>query len=501
MKSIKIGRSSSNDYTLTSPAVSQQHAILTIYDDGRASIKDLNSTNGTFVNGKKIVVETFIRQGDSIMLGNVPFDWTKAAASAGNVGGRTRVSVGGGLGGMTVGRATDNSNVMSYPDVSSHHARLSVGPDGNVVISDLNSTNGTFVNGARITGSAVLKRGDRVMLANKYPLQWEHLIPGGGGGGIVPPKKKQNNTVLIASLSGVAVVVLAVVAYFLLPYILGPKTWTPEEIYSHYKKSEALIYVESAYVATMDGKPLGEVFENTTYWNIDENGEAKISGPMASTGTGFFISEDGKLMTNRHVVTDPNVEANCEKIKKAIQNALYSMFGVSAQVMSFVDKINVEYKVGYIGIAINDTHLSTREDLSPCSIIKVSKDAELDLAIIQLNSKKTPSEVVNLIDLNTAATAEEMKLGSELYTIGFPQGLTFGSTSIGLEANNQDGKITQECGEYLYGMNISVHHGASGSPVFNKYGKFAGVVVSGYADVTQGYNFAISPIKAAEFGK
>ena len=56
MKSIKIGRSSSNDYTLTSPAVSQQHAILTIYDDGRASIKDLNSTNGTFVNGKKIVV-------------------------------------------------------------------------------------------------------------------------------------------------------------------------------------------------------------------------------------------------------------------------------------------------------------------------------------------------------------------------------------------------------------------------------------------------------------
>ena len=74
MKSIKIGRSSSNDYTLTSPAVSQQHAILTIYDDGRASIKDLNSTNGTFVNGKKIVVETFIRQGDSIMLGNVPFD-------------------------------------------------------------------------------------------------------------------------------------------------------------------------------------------------------------------------------------------------------------------------------------------------------------------------------------------------------------------------------------------------------------------------------------------
>ena len=50
-------------------------------------------------------------------------------------------------------------------------------------------------------------------------------------------------------------------------------------------------------------------------------------------------------------------------------------------------------------------------------------------------------------------------------------------------------------------MNISVNNGASGSPVFNKYGKFAGVVVSGYADVTQGYNFAISPIKAAEFGK
>ena len=96
--------------------------------------------------------------------------------------------------------------VVSYGDVSSHHAVLQQSPSGDVTIVDNNSTNGTYVNGHKVN-SCVLKRGDKVMLANRYPLDWEHYIKG------KPARKKKN----IALISGIVagVVVLAALCVFL----------------------------------------------------------------------------------------------------------------------------------------------------------------------------------------------------------------------------------------------------------------------------------------------
>ncbi len=47
---------------------------------------------------------------------------------------------------VTVGRAPDNEIVLSFPTVSGHHLRLDVAPD-EVLITDLNSTNGTMLKG------------------------------------------------------------------------------------------------------------------------------------------------------------------------------------------------------------------------------------------------------------------------------------------------------------------------------------------------------------------
>jgi pSer/pThr/pTyr-binding forkhead associated (FHA) protein len=57
----------------------------------------------------------------------------------------------------TVGRVEDNAFQIAEPSVSSHHAEIILrGED--VVIKDLNSTNGTYVNGEKVT-EAVLKPG------------------------------------------------------------------------------------------------------------------------------------------------------------------------------------------------------------------------------------------------------------------------------------------------------------------------------------------------------
>jgi hypothetical protein len=65
---IKIGRKPENHICLKDPKVSRFHAILR-FEDSFLNIVDLNSTNGTSVNGEKIVTEQKLYSGDQIRVG------------------------------------------------------------------------------------------------------------------------------------------------------------------------------------------------------------------------------------------------------------------------------------------------------------------------------------------------------------------------------------------------------------------------------------------------
>jgi len=63
---------------------------------------------------------------------------------------------------LAIGRHPDAD--ISMPDdtfMSGKHASLEIRPDG-VWVIDLSSTNGTFVNGRRVTGDASVRKGDRI---------------------------------------------------------------------------------------------------------------------------------------------------------------------------------------------------------------------------------------------------------------------------------------------------------------------------------------------------
>jgi hypothetical protein len=62
-----LGRAGGCDLELDDPTVSKRHARIAY--DGSPSIEDLGSTNGTFVNGKRIEGVAQLRRGDRIGLG------------------------------------------------------------------------------------------------------------------------------------------------------------------------------------------------------------------------------------------------------------------------------------------------------------------------------------------------------------------------------------------------------------------------------------------------
>jgi len=61
----------------------------------------------------------------------------------------------------TIGRATGADFIVDAPLVSRVHCRLTALPSGELEVRDLDSTNGTFINGSRIE-TARLASGDRL---------------------------------------------------------------------------------------------------------------------------------------------------------------------------------------------------------------------------------------------------------------------------------------------------------------------------------------------------
>ena len=66
-KQIVIGRSSELDMVLVEDMVSRKHAKISV-GEGKITIEDLGSTNGTFVNGEK-VKQSRLKEGDRILIG------------------------------------------------------------------------------------------------------------------------------------------------------------------------------------------------------------------------------------------------------------------------------------------------------------------------------------------------------------------------------------------------------------------------------------------------
>ena len=85
---VTLGRDPTNTVPVVDPSVSRKHCLLRREEDGRYQIRDLESRNGTVVNGLA-VKEQWLRHGDEIAIGDSVFllllEDTKRAASASQV--------------------------------------------------------------------------------------------------------------------------------------------------------------------------------------------------------------------------------------------------------------------------------------------------------------------------------------------------------------------------------------------------------------------------------
>jgi len=164
-----IGRASANDIVIPNPVVSRQHAQL----EQRGLdywLTDLGSTNGTSVNGRRVVQSQKLKDGDIIRVGDqqgnsvgLTFHGATGARQPigtihlGQLDEIMRLPV------FTIGRDPANQVHLDHPVVSRCHAKVKQTAQGHA-IRDLGSSNGTFVNGQPLQGACPLQTGDVVQI-------------------------------------------------------------------------------------------------------------------------------------------------------------------------------------------------------------------------------------------------------------------------------------------------------------------------------------------------
>lgn len=246
----RLGRAESNTIRLTDRNVSRNHAILKKNGQGWL-VRDLQSYNGTYINGIRVVGDVVANHGDIVQLGDYRLELVNEAlrpqAEPGapapapqvppvHMRPNRLVVVVGPQPGMefpldrdliTIGRSEDANISINHSSVSRLHAELIALGNGRFEIIDKGSANGIRVNGVDLR-RGILEAGDALELGDvrlrfvgagkiyRAGIDPSQRLPRD----LIPPPKPSISVGKLVGI-GIAVGVLLILGYVLLVVLPG----------------------------------------------------------------------------------------------------------------------------------------------------------------------------------------------------------------------------------------------------------------------------------------
>ncbi len=256
------------------------------------------------------------------------------------------------------------------------------------------------------------------------------------------------------------------------------------------------------------------------------------------TGTGFLISDDGLMATNKHVVDgqleeDPikflrvimqqqkdEAQRNCDILNDKLQRlaaigAVNQEFFETRNLLQknqaylrLYDKIlnTADFKLNtrvHTYAAFTGTRLEYDEDgLDISQLIPLSRPKavgepggvlEKDVAIVQVANKQSIPKDAFVFDVPEEDLMDgEIPDNYEITVIGYNAGLGLQEMEVqdAIKPQAQPGKITNKSEKYRIGYSAATMGGSSGSPVVNNKGELVAINNSG-VHLTQGFNYGI----------
>ena len=543
MKLLKIGRGSGCNIVLHSPNVSSLHAELVLLDNGDIFIEDKGSTNGTFVSNQQLRpnVETKIFRGDLVRLADTELQWQLVP----------QVKTGGYKAIYNIGSSLRNDVQLTTQFGSRYHATLFIDNQGKATLVDNGSRNGTEVNGVRIVKDkpVAIKRGDKVVCGDEdITDKIKPLLPAGvnvpliagiaaavalivagiifvpklfgGGGDNVEP------TPITASTDSASTSTDA----------------TPVGLTTDITKiRSSVVYVTAKFHLTCRFEP--QLISNDVWSRLNMKGnpgEFPFSSSFFQQGeytaTAFFLDKEGNLATNRHVALpwqylDGNVVRNyllvwdkCAQLIREIpagrgadaafrynenltdNNARIMWRAIKEQAAASgntdrnsINAIIRQFKtakpqvggyIEYICVGYPGRNYTHVDEYERCYVRSVSDSEDRDVAILQLNNKKTPDEVQYVFSPSNFFTGQLEPGKDQLTWVGYPRGESWNLENSSLEPTIRETRVTKIPTGYSFEFDSEAQGGSSGSPIFNsKTGQLVGVLWGGRTAGTT-YGFA-----------
>lgn len=495
MKLLKIGKSPSCNIVLPSNKVSSLHAEMLILDSGEIFIEDKNSTNGTFVGNEKIApnVEVSVRRGDYIQFADTELNWAYIPAPD-KKGDFASV--------INIGTHHRNDIVISGTFASRFHSVLKIDKKGKAYIRDVGSRNGTIVNGAKIESNkdVRIKAGDSVICGDTD----------------ITEEIKQYIPNTFGWIKQAAIALAAIVLVAGIGYLVKTGIGTDPQKYR-----QAVVYVRACYhyEVKLEDNPMPELWDASFPLN---------ESPYQATA--FFIDNEGRLATNRHVALPWEKEYRTEemdnRIKRYVHGELEKLvplnevrtetdFDILSQsplgmailqyskamssttseffrnVKTTIRRIKnspltISGEMDYITVGYPGRNYTHEDEFERCYVLSASESDEKDIALLQLNAKRTPTEIKPIFDVKRFRTDKIEPLKEQYYTIGYPRGIGWAldSQSHSLEPEIREVKCGKVPSVYTFEFQGEALGGASGSPIFDKKGRLVGVLWGGWESGT-----------------
>jgi len=516
--------------------VSAVHARARRAGDGTWWLEDLGSTNGTWLNGRRLAAPERLRSGDRFTLGQrgpayavrIPGDLGRTRAEAAidpalpalrlrRVAGGADVTGQGHE--IVIGRAaacTIPLRTVADTIVSKRHALIAFAPDGAATVTDLGSKNGTYVNGRQVDGVTALALGDRLMLGWQGPLLEVRalgaaVLPEGQGAAFHPERQPPKTlagmvqeargaagaggvtgtSVFVQSLARqmatessrtFRVTVAVALVLLVIATVLGYRSLarraaqaearaaTTEHALATELRSQAaarrqaedeLGRLRRELAAARAASVSRAVLDSLTRRIRDAEARAAAgAGPAADfsgvaadnqgavglvivrygsdsvMGTGFVITRSGYLLTSRHVVQSPE----------------------------------------HTGTRIVEVVMADARTPQAADVVSVSDVPDEDVAVLHVRGYRGPA--VRAIDWQGRGVTQ----GASAALIGFPRGseLAF-DTSGYVRTTMFAGIIAKATPQWIQFGGITVR-GSSGSPIFNAEGQVIAVHYGGLSD-------------------
>ena len=501
MKLLKIGRDPSCDIVLHSDKVSSLHAEITLMNSGDILLEDKGSHNGTFIQNQAIKPgkPVNVRRGDAIRFGDVELMWSQVPMPEDNSAYKAIYGI---------GSHFNNDIQISGGTVSRYHATIKVGRDNKVYIVD-HSKNGTTVDGQKITPN------------NPYRIKKSSAVVCGG----VPVNLK---TTPIQWPSEAWKTILGAVAAVLILFGVGfgvSKMINNEdgivddkELYARYNHSVVMlmgIYHYEVSIGDLNLEALNATLPpdariptkllpmRNDYIDVSSYSSRQLIDSLDKKGvyggTGFFISNDGQLVTNLHVVKPWLFNGEGERLQRMFARWFthhvdyLNRLGRTTIFNAYLSEVKVTGVLDYVAL-IPHGEVFDADNINKCRVISAGDDTNKDVALVQTVTKRLPTNDCTIVNVKDSIdiSDEALTIGGHIYTLGFPllTSLQDQQNENGIQLLARGGSITQILNEYQFGFDAASFGGASGSPIFNDKGMLVGILNAG-VNSTEGFNYGV----------